>query len=220
VALSWSGGKDCSLALQAVLADPALRVDALVTTVTEGYDRISMHGVRRELLEAQVARLGIPVHEARIPIGASNASYESAMAVVLRELTTRGITRVVFGDLFLTDVREYRERLLGALGMRGHYPLWMQDTRRLAHTFIEDGFRAVLVCVDPRQIDPALCGREFDHALLADLPPSADPCGEKGEFHTFVYDGPLFEHAIPIERGDVVERDGFWFADLRVAGSG
>ena len=218
IALSWSGGKDCSLALQAVLADPMLSVDALVTTVTDGYDRISMHGVRRELLAAQVAELGIPVREARIPIGASNAMYESAMSAVLAELKAHGISRVVFGDLFLQDVREYRERLLGALGMRGHYPLWMHDTRRLALDFIEHGFRAVLVCVDPRQLDPAFCGRDFDHALLADLPPSADPCGEKGEFHTFVYDGPLFRRPIPIERGEVVERDGFWFADLLVAG--
>ncbi|MGH7720058.1 MAG: ATP-binding protein [Gemmatimonadaceae bacterium] len=214
VAVSWSGGKDSALALHAIRADPSLRVEALVTTITDGYDRISMHGVRRSLLDVQVAALGVSLVEARIPIDASNASYEAAMTSALSGLQARGISRVVFGDLFLADVREYRERLLAGVGMRGLYPLWLRDTRELAEQFIESGFRAILACVDPRQVPAALCGREFDHALLSDLPKDADPCGERGEFHTFVYDGPIFETPIAVERGEVVKRGGFWFQDL------
>ena len=214
VLMCWSGGKDSALALQAVLQDPGLRVEALLTTVTDGYDRISMHGVRCALLEAQARAIGLPLEQVRIPIQASNALYEEAMARVLRRYQARGVSRVVFGDLFLQDIRSYREQQLAALGMHGIFPLWLNDTRKLAHRFIEAGFQAVLVCVDPKQLHPLFCGRQFDWALLADLPASVDPCGERGEFHTFVYDGPIFRTPVELERGAVVEREGFWFCDL------
>jgi uncharacterized protein (TIGR00290 family) len=214
VLVCWSGGKDSAMALRASVAEPAWRVEALLTTVTDGYERISMHGVRRELLETQAESLGLPLEQVRIPIQASNAIYEEAMQRVLTRYHARGIRRVVFGDLFLEDIRAYRERNLARLGMQGLFPLWLKDTKALAREFIASGFRAILVCVDPTQIDPSFCGREFDESLLADLPPSADPCGENGEFHTFVYDGPIFHRRVKAVRGEVVQRDGFWFCDL------
>ena len=216
--MCWSGGKDSSLALHAVLQDPALRVEALLTTVTEGYERISMHGVRRSLLAQQAVALGLTLDEVRIPIRASNELYEEAMRQALVRHRARGVSRVIFGDLFLQDIRAYRERHLAGLGMRGLFPLWLKDTRRLAHEFIASGFRARLVCVDPGQLDPSFCGRQFDETLLADLPPTADPCGERGEFHTFVYDGPIFRRPVQVTKGEVVHRDGFWFCDLRAQG--
>lgn len=212
--MCWSGGKDSSLALHAVLKDPSLRVDSLLTTVTEDYERISMHGVRRELLREQAEAIGIPLEEMKIPVGASHAVYESAMKESLLRYRSKGILRVIFGDLYLQEVRQYRERQLAELGMAGHFPLWKKDTRELAEDFIKEGFKAVIVCVDPKQIDPSFCGREFDHSLLADLPGSADPCGENGEFHTFVYGGPIFKRVLNVQKGDVVNRDGFWFCDL------
>lgn len=212
--MCWSGGKDSSLALHVLLQDPALRVEALLTTVTEGYERISMHGVRCVLLVKQANALGLPLEQVRIPIKASNAIYEAAMHEMLLRYQARGVSRVVFGDLFLEDIRRYRETNLAKLNMRGLFPLWLKDTQQLARDFIAAGFRAILVCVDPRQIDPAFCGREFDESLLAELPASADPCGEKGEFHTFVYDGPIFRQSIPVDKGAVILRDGFWFCDL------
>ncbi|MBI3292487.1 MAG: diphthine--ammonia ligase [Elusimicrobia bacterium] len=214
VLICWSGGKDSSLALQAALQDPALEVGALLTTVTEGYERISMHGVRRELLLQQARATGLPLEEVRIPVGCVNAAYEEAMRAVLTRYQARGVSRVIFGDLFLREIREYREKNLARIGMSGIWPLWLKDTKQLAHDFIGVGFRAILVCVDPKQIDPSFCGREFDEALLKDLPSSADPCGENGEFHTFVYDGPIFQKPIPVRRGEILERDGFWFCDL------
>lgn len=212
--VSWSGGKDSSLALQATLADPAVRVETLLTTVTAGYDRISMHGVRRDLLERQADSLGLTLTIATIPTKASSDAYEAAQRAALAALRDRGVRRVVCGDLYLQDIRDYRERLFASVGMEGAYPVWGTDTRALAERFIAGGFRAVLVCVDPRQIDARFAGRELDHALLAELPPGADPCGENGEFHTFVYDGPIFRRPIPIARGEVVERDGFVFQDI------
>lgn len=220
VLMCWSGGKDSALALQAVLQNQRLHVEALVTTVTEGYERISMHGVRCSLLTEQVNALGLPLEQVRIPMQASNASYEAAMRDVLTRYQARGISRVVFGDLFLEDIRRYREERLAPLNMQGLFPLWHQETRQLARDFLAAGFRAILVCVDPRQIDPSFCGREFDERLLAALPPGADPCGERGEFHTFVYDGPIFQRPVPVTRGEVVQRDGFWFCDLNVATRG
>ena len=215
VLMCWSGGKDSALALRVASRDPALRVEALLTTVTDGYDRISMHGVRRSLLEQQAAAIGLPLEEVRIPIHASNAIYEDAMRRSLAPYQARGISRVIYGDLFLQDIRRYREQHLATLGMEGIFPLWRQDTRRLAEEFLASGFRAILVCVDPKQIDPAFSGREYDASLLGDLPSSADPCGENGEFHTFVYDGPIFRHPVKVSKGEVVHRDGFWFCDLR-----
>ena len=214
VLMCWSGGKDSSLALAASLADPALRVEALLTTVTAGYERISMHGVRRALLVEQAASIGLPLEEVRIQPQASNEAYEAAMRELLLRYRDRGVRRVIFGDLFLQDIRAYRERQLAQLQMRGLYPLWLKDTRTLAHDCIIQEFKAMLVCVDPKQLDPSFCGREFDEQLLADFPPSVDPCGENGEFHTFVHDGPIFHRPIPVVRGEVVCRDGFWFCDL------
>ena len=214
VLMCWSGGKDSSLALQAALRDPGLRIEALLTTVTEGYERISMHGVRCALLEAQARAIGLPLEQVRIPIQASNAIYEAAMRDTLVRYQARGVSRVIFGDLFLQDIRQYRETNLAKLNMRGIFPLWLKDTHQLAQDFIAAGFRAILACVDPKQIDPSFCGRDFDPSLLTDLPPQADPCGENGEFHTFVYDGPIFHQPVPVRKGEVVHRDGFWFCDL------
>ncbi len=214
VLICWSGGKDSSLALQAVLSDPAFHVQSLLTTVTEGYDRISMHGVRRTLLLEQAEAVGLPLEEVKIPNACVNETYEEAMRRVLSHYRQEGVRRVVFGDLFLEEIRAYRQKNLARIGMEGLYPLWGLDTRRLAEKFIASGFKAVLVCVDPKQISPEFCGREFDASLLRDLPPSADPCGENGEFHTFVYEGPIFKRPIPIQRGEIVEREGFWFCDL------
>lgn len=218
VLMCWSGGKDSALALQAALQDPRLRVAALLTTVTETYERISMHGVRRALLCAQAEAIGLPLEEVRIPIQASNAVYEEAMRATLTRYRSRGVRRVIFGDLFLQDIRTYRETRLAQLEMAGLFPLWARETSQLAREFIASGFRAVLVCIDPAQIDPAFCGREFDERLLAALPPTADPCGENGEFHTFVYDGPIFRRPVRMARGEIVKRDGFWFCDLVPAG--
>jgi uncharacterized protein (TIGR00290 family) len=215
--VSWSGGKDSTLALAAALADQALEVRALVTTVTAEYERISMHGVRRALLRRQAEALGLPLVEVPIAPRCSNEDYERAMREALARLAAEGVTGVVCGDLYLADVRAYRERLFAGVGLAGVYPLWGRDTRALAHEFVDAGYRAVLVCVDPRQIDRAFCGRDYDRALLAELPATADPCGENGEFHTFVHDGPIFHAPIPVARGEVVERDGFVFADLEVA---
>ena len=170
--MCWSGGKDSALALAAVRQDPTLRVEALLTTVTEGYERISMHGVRCRLLEQQAASIGLPLEQVRIPIRASNAIYEAAMDAILERYRARGVSRVIYGDLFLQDIRSYRERHLAQLGMRGIFPLWLKETRQLAEDFMAAGFRARLVCIDPKQIDPGFCGREFDASLLADLPPN------------------------------------------------
>jgi uncharacterized protein (TIGR00290 family) len=212
--LSWSGGKDSTLALQRALATGAWQVDGLLTTVTDEYDRISMHGVRRALLETQAAALGLPLRIVRIPPECPNDRYEEAMRAALAEYAAEGGEAVLFGDLFLEDVRAYRVRLLDGLPLRAEFPIWGEPTGPLARRFMDEGFRAVLVCVDPRQVDAALAGRDYDDRLLAELPPAADPCGENGEFHTFVHDGPIFHAPVPVARGEVVERGGFVFADL------
>ncbi|MBI1882851.1 MAG: diphthine--ammonia ligase [Chlamydiae bacterium] len=214
ILMCWSGGKDSSLALQVILQDPQFQVVALLTTVTEDYERISMHGVRVSLLQAQAEGLHLPVEQVRIPPKASNQIYEEAMTQVLNRYRSQGVSRVVFGDLFLEDIRRYREERLAKIHMEGIFPLWLKDTKKLAQDFIQMGFRAILVCTDPKQIPSSFCGREFDQALLQDFPKDVDPCGEKGEFHTFVYDGPIFKQPIPIKKGERVQRDGFWFCDL------
>jgi uncharacterized protein (TIGR00290 family) len=214
IVLSWSGGKDSALTLHALRADPLLRVTALLTTLTDPYDRVSMHGVRHTLLLAQSTAVGLPLTEARIPAGASNAVYEVAFAAALADHRSRGVQRVAFGDLFLTDIRAYRERQLSALDMHGLFPLWERDTRQLARQFIDLGFRAILVCVDPKRLDPSFAGRWFDEELLRDLPTDVDPCGENGEFHTFVTDGPVFESPVACTPGVVVTREGYVFCDL------
>jgi diphthamide synthase (EF-2-diphthine--ammonia ligase) len=190
----------------------------LVTTVTSGYDRIAIHGVRRSVLHRQVAGLGLPLIEAEIPPGASNEVYEAAFGLALenaRASCDAAIDTIAFGDLFLADVRTYREALLARLGWNGLYPLWGEDTRMLARRFIDRGYRAILSCVDTTQLDAVFCGREFDDSLLADLPPKVDPCGENGEFHTCVFAGPLWPAPTPLVRGERVLRDGrFQYVDL------
>jgi len=212
--LSWSGGKDSALALQEVIRGQKYRVKALLTTVTEEYDRISMHGVRRSLLSAQASSLGLPLEEVWIPKKASNEIYEDRMRRVLTKHKDRGVEQVVFGDLFLQDIRSYREDRLARIGMRGIFPLWGRDTAKLAREFIGTGFRAVVCCVDPRKLPGEFCGKEYDAAFLESIPGSVDPCGENGEFHTFVHAGPIFSNELPITKGEVVLRDGFYFVDL------
>jgi uncharacterized protein (TIGR00290 family) len=212
--LSWSGGKDSALALQEIVRARRYRVKALLTTVTEEFDRISMHGVRRSLLSAQASSLGLPVEEVWIPKNSSNEVYEARMREVLTRYKDRGVEQVAFGDIFLQDIRSYREDRLAQIGMRGVFPLWGRETSKLAREFIEAGFRAVVCCVDPRKLSGEFCGREYDLAFLESIPATVDPCGENGEFHTFVYAGPIFSSEIPITKGEVILRDGFYFADI------
>ena len=188
---------------------------ALVTTVTETYNRISMHGVRRELLARQAQSLELPLAEVMIPPSCSNEVYERRLRSAFASKRLRSVAEVAFGDLFLEDVRAYREERLKAAGKRGLFPLWGRDTSELARHFISLGFEALIVCVDPRALHPAFVGRKYDERLLAELPADVDACGENGEFHTFVYSGPIFARPIACALGDVVARDGFVFADLR-----
>jgi uncharacterized protein (TIGR00290 family) len=215
-ALSWSGGKDSALVLW-TLRRQLLEPEALITTVTETYERVSMHGVRRALLARQAEVLAIPVVEVVIPPDCVNEIYEARMAEAFAAAPLSGVEIVAFGDLFLGDVRAYREGRLAAAGKRGIFPLWGHDTAALAREFVDNGFEATLVCVDPRALDPAFCGRQYDERLLAELPPGVDPCGENGEFHTFVSAGPIFAEPIACKRGEIVERDGFVFCDLTPA---
>lgn len=217
LALSWSGGKDSALALLALRAEFGRNPCALITTVTETYNRISMHGVRRELLALQAQELGLPLIEVSIPLACPNETYDARMHEAFASVGLRHVAEVAFGDLFLEDVRAYREGRLAAGGKRGLFPLWGRDTTQLARHFLKAGFQAVLVCLDPRKLDPAFAGRRYDERLLAELPPEVDPCGENGEFHTFVHGGPIFERPIVCALGEIVERNGFVFADLTTA---
>ena len=215
--MSWSGGKDSALALAALRDDPAFRVVALLTTITTGYDRISVHGVRRALLAAQERAIGLPVHEIVIEPQSSNAAYDAAVEHALGDVRRRypDVRRIAYGDLFLEDVRRYREERLAPLGFEGYFPLWGRPTAALAREFIDRGFQARLVCVDTTQLEAGFAGRTFDAALLDELPPSVDPCGERGEFHTFVSAGPGFAEQVEYEVGEIVLRDGrFAFCDL------
>jgi uncharacterized protein (TIGR00290 family) len=217
ILLAWSGGKDSTLALERLLDDARWRVVGLLTTVTAEYDRIAIHGVRRSVLHRQGAALRLPIFAAEIPPNSSNAIYESAFAGALAR--ARAVEPMVgdiaFGDLFLADVRTYRENLLARLGWRGVYPLWGEDTTRLAQHFVARGYRAILSCVDTQQLDAEFCGRDYDTALLAELPSSCDPCGENGEFHTCVHAGPIFAAPIALRRGERVLRESrFQYIDL------
>lgn len=217
VALSWSGGKDSALALQALLADPRMDVACLMTSVTRQYDRVSVHGVRRELLREQARRTGLPLIEIVLDAECNNADYEAAFLSALDEVKRRhpAVTAVAFGDLFLEDVRAYRERLLSGTGCRPVFPLWGVDTTELAQRMVDDGFAARLVCVDCTQLDASFAGRSYDASFLSELPAEVDPCGERGEFHTFVSDGPVFSSPVPYRVGMTVMRDGrFMFCDL------
>jgi uncharacterized protein (TIGR00290 family) len=214
VVMCWSCGKDSATALWTLQQDSEYAVVGLLTTLTEGYDRVSMSGVRHELLRRQASALGLPVHEVWIPPQCINPVYEARMGEAVRQLKEGGVEAVAFGDLFLEDIREYREQQMAPTGLSCVFPIWGEDTGRLSHRMIENGLRATLVCVDPRQVPAALAGRAYDETLLAELPASADPCGERGEFHTFVWDAPNFQSPIDTRPGEIVERDGFFFADL------
>jgi len=214
VLFCWSGGKDSAIALHTLLQQKQYQVAALLTTVTEVYDRIAMHGVRRELLRRQVDSLRLPLHEVSIPPQCVNPIYEARMEQALRLFYDQGVRKVAFGDIFLEDLRAYREKNLARIGMTAIFPLWKHDTRELIRYFHEQHFRAIVACVDSKVLDPSFAGRELDASFFRDLPPTADPCGENGEFHTFVFDGPIFHSPIPIRTGEVVNRDGFIFCDL------
>ena len=212
--LSWSSGKDAAWALHVLREEAQIEVVGLLTTVNETHARVAMHAVRDALLERQAAAAGLPLWKVAIPYPCPNEAYEQAMAAACARAVASGITHIAFGDLFLTDVRAYREERLAGTGLTPLFPLWGRDTRALAAEMLAGGLQARLTCVDPRQVDRAFAGRAFDAALLADLPASADPCGERGEFHTFCHAGPMFSAPIPVRGGEVVERDGFVFADL------
>jgi len=214
VLFCWSGGKDSAMALDALGRSADVRVASLLTTVTEGYDRISMHGVRRALLERQAESIGLPLREVFIPPECINPVYEARMGEAMQQEYARGIRKVVFGDIFLEDLRAYREQNLAKVGMTGLFPLWKRDTRVLARHLVAAGFRAVATCVDSRVVHPSFAGRELDESFFRDLPPGVDPCGENGEFHSFVFDGPIFRAPVCFRWGQVVQRGPFCFCDL------
>ncbi len=214
ILMCWSGGKDSAMALGVLRKDGRHRVTGLLTTVTEGYERVSMHGVRRELLAAQAASLGLPLDEVRIPPQCVNPVYEARMEEALRRHLANGVCRVAFGDIFLEDLRAYRERNLARVAMQAVFPIWKRDTRELFCEFLAAGFRAVVVCVDRKALDASFAGRFLDASFLRELPARVDPCGENGEFHTFVFGGPIFREPVRFTVGSTVERDGFIFTDL------
>jgi uncharacterized protein (TIGR00290 family) len=215
VIISWSGGKDSARALYELRKNNAYEIVALLTTVTEGYDRISMHGVRRGLLERQAESLGIRLETILITPKATNEEYEAKMKEKLLDYKDQGVRFVAVGDIFLEDLRRHREENLAKIGMKGIFPIWKQDTAQLAREFIGLGFKAVISCVDTEILDGSFAGREYTHAFLDDLPAHVDPCGERGEFHSFVYAGPIFRQPVPCARGEIVLRDDrFCFCDL------
>jgi uncharacterized protein (TIGR00290 family) len=215
ILVSWSSGKDAAWTLHTLRQQNPGAVAGLLTTMNEAFDRVAMHAVRRSLVDAQAAAAGLPLYSVNLPWPCSNADYEQRMGDAVRRFVDEGFTHVAFGDLFLEDVRRYREERLAGTGLTPLFPLWTTSpTRDLAHEMIGAGVRACVTCVDPRKVPAALAGRAFDDALLAELPADADPCGENGEFHTFVSDGPMFSRPIAVRAGEVVERDGFVFADL------
>jgi len=212
--VSWSSGKDSAYALCEARRRGELEIVGLVTTVTTAFERVSMHGVRASLLERQVAETGLPCRKIGIPSPCPNEIYEAEMARALLEAKADGVTHMIFGDLFLQDIRAYREAKLAPIGMTPVFPLWHRDTAALARDMLAAGLRATTTCVDPRVLPASFAGRRFDAGFLAELPAGVDPCGENGEFHTFVSAGPMFAKPIPVATGEVVERDGFVFADL------
>jgi len=215
VLVSWSGGKDSAMALYEILKMKAYNIAALVTTVTEDYDRISIHGVRRNLLEQQVAALGFPLEKVLIPKNASNEEYEANMDKLLTKYRQAGVRSVVYGDIFLEDLRKYREQKLAGLGMQSLFPLWKRDTGELARWLTESGFKAITTCVDSQALGRQFVGRLIDAQFLAELPAGVDPCGENGEFHSFVYAGPIFKKSVLFTPGEVVFRENrFYYCDL------
>jgi uncharacterized protein (TIGR00290 family) len=214
ILLSWSSGKDSAWTLHVLRQKEEYEIAGLLTTINSAFDRVAMHSTRRTLLEMQAAAARLPLTTIPLPWPCSNAEYELAMKRACDDAIAQGIAAIAFGDLFLTDVREYRERQLKGTGLTPIFPLWKLPTEQLAREMVNAGLRAKLVCIDPNQLSPDFLGRDFDHSLLDDLPPGTDRCGERGEFHSFVYSGPMFNHSIPIAVGEKVERDGFWFCDM------
>ncbi|HEV2421163.1 MAG TPA: hypothetical protein VGS59_05580 [Candidatus Acidoferrales bacterium] len=212
--LSWSSGKDSAWSLQVMRQRGDVEIAALLTTVNLKYQRVAMHAVRESVLDAQATAVGLPLVKVSIPSPCPNEVYERAMADAMARARAVGVTHMAFGDLFLDDIRQYREENLVKYGMTPLFPLWLKDTRELAHEMIGSGLRAYLTCVDPRKLDAKFAGRAFDEELLADLPAQVDPCGENGEFHTCVVAGPMLASPIDLSVGEIVERDGFVFADL------
>ncbi len=213
--VGWSGGKDSAFALYEVLKAKSYDVAALLTTITQDYDRISIHGVQRVLLEQQAEALGLPLEKMLIHKGASDVDYEAALVKILKKFEGNGVHHVLYGDIFLEDVKKYRDDMLAKIGMHGVYPLWKKDTRELAHKFIDLGFKTVITVVDSNVLGREFAGKDYDKQFLADLPAGVDPCGENGEFHSFVYDGPIFSKPLSFAKGEVVLRENrFWYCDL------
>jgi uncharacterized protein (TIGR00290 family) len=217
ILFSWSGGKDSALALHAVLQDPQWEVVALLTSISEEYRRVSHHGIREELLDLQAEAIGLPLDKLWLPTGSvpcTNAQYEALVGEKLNGYAARGVLHVGHGDIFLADLRAYRERNLAKLGMTGVFPIWQRDTRELVESFTALGFRAILCCVEGSKLDGSFVGRELNMSLVADLPSGVDPCGENGEYHSFVYDGPIFQRPVEFEIGVSVCRDNRHYIDL------
>jgi len=215
--LSWSSGKDSAWSLQLLRQQNEHEIVGLLTTFNEAANRVAMHAVRRNLVEAQAEAIGIPLWDVDLPWPCSNADYESIMKRVCGSAVRAGIGHIAFGDLFLTDIRAYREKQLENSGLQPIFPVWGMPTRELAHSMIQSGVRAKLTCVDPKLLAPEFVSREFNEQLLSEFPPTIDPCGENGEFHTFVYAGPMFQHDLSVNVGEIVSRDGFVFADLSLS---
>ena len=214
VILAWSGGKDSAISLYEIQRSGRYEIVSLLTTINKDYDRVSMHGVRRILVEQQASYLGLPLEKVLVPKDCSNEEYEARMAEVLTRFKQDGITQVVFGDIFLEWIKEYRENNLAKLGMKGVFPMWGSNTAELTRKFIALGFRAVVTCVDTKMLAARFLGRIFDSQFLAELPANVDPCGENGEFHSFVFAGPIFKKGIDYSLGETVQRDSFYFCDL------
>lgn len=218
--MSWSTGKDSAYALARLLDDPAFDVTGLFTTVTDAFNRVSMHAVRESLLEAQAERLNLPLHKVMIPFPCPNETYEQKMKKLVSKAKGDGVEAMAFGDLFLQDVRAYRIKTLDGTGIAPLFPIWNLDTHELAQDMIARGFRAIITCVDEKKLDGGFSGRRFDQGFLTDLPEGIDPCGENGEFHSFVYDCPLFAKPIAIAAGGQTSREGFTFTDILPADEG
>lgn len=212
--VSWSSGKDSAWMLHVLKQDPSIEIGGLLTTMNEQFDRVAMHAVRRRLLEVQAAAAGVPLRMIQLPWPCTNVQYEERMRAAVSQAVAEGFTHVAFGDLFLEDVRKYREEKLSGTGLTPLFPIWGIPTDDLALRMVENGLRSVLTCVNPKHLDRSFAGRQFDRALLAELPAGVDKCGERGEFHSFAWDGPMFTRPVAIQVGEVVDRDGFVFADI------
>ena len=214
ILVSWSSGKDSAWMLHVLKQDPSAEIGGLLTTMNEQFDRVAMHAVRRRLLEAQAKAARIPLRTVPLPWPCTNDEYEARMRTAVAQAVAEGFTHVAFGDLFLEDVRKYREEKLAGTGLTPLFPIWGIPTDALAEQMIDSGLRSVLTCINPKHLDRSFAGRQFDRSLLSDLPASVDKCGERGEFHSFAWDGPMFDRPVPISIGEVVDRDGFVFADV------